>query len=297
MRSILAHLKRLVLPGGAGPTSNKIIITGNPPSIQIYLAGVLVGEWDPNSLDIINPTNGARIFLDPVTFGVPTIRFDPPDSPGIGDYFPGSIIGDYVNLEETPFLSVFSPKTVVPAGTNARITLFGSNPGLGDPPRITLSPNDGGGVGGFVDVITNSDFRVAGISIGRGNAKPSQVLDTDSAGFIADGPTDMFLNNVPVVAGREYEVTLHTKWGISAAGQWSIGCHINGTRIGEFDIITEAAAGLGMTHGACLWHPTVTRATDDVTVELDEFGGASTLTFQAAGGDATRYLSVRDTGV
>jgi len=304
MLSETASLKILVLPAGAinGP---RIILNGLTGRIELYdINNDLVGSWDPSSLDIINPTNGSRVFLDPTTFGVPSIRFDPPNSPGIGDYDTGIIFANYRVTDETPFLSIFAPN--VPGETAARITLYGANSAAPDVPHITFSPNDGGGVGGFVELIQTGNFDTDLVITGPAGSRLSYprglvtgksfVATANSVGYSADTDTDFAIANLPAIAGRTTRFYFASRYAINAAGAWALELKVNGTKIGEVGYIDAPAAQDGFIHGWVDWEAPTTQATDDIVVTANEVSGASTLTFVGAA-NTPRSLKPVDMGI
>lgn len=299
-----ASLKILILPAGAinGP---RIILNGITGKIELYnAANILVGEWDPTSLDVINPNNGSRVTLDPNTFGVAAIRFDPPDSPGIGNYNTATILSNYVLTDETPYLALFSPQ--VPGDTSSRITLYGENSVIPAPPRITLSPNDGGGTGGFIELIQPGDFTTDLLITWPGGTTTSFprgaitgkgfVSLANSIGYTADTDTDFAINNLPVIAGRTTRFFFASRYTISAAGSWALEFKANGTKVDEVGFIDAAAAQTGYVSGWADWTAPTTQATDDFVVTANELAGASTLTFIGAG-NTPRSLKPSDAGI
>lgn len=302
MRSLLGFLRTLVLPAGAGPTVSRIELDGVNGEIRIYRGATLVGRWRTTDFQIGADLSlaSSKITLTPAaSAAAATVLFlDPPDSGSLGAMFPGQLFADLQNSDDTPFLGMSGPRISTETGA-PRIDMYGSNPSSGFIRRINIAPSAGiDNAGAFVDIPLDTsktaDFRIGGVSAPRGLVK-EQLLDTNSIGYTADGATDMFINNVPTIAGREYDIHLHAKVLISAAGGWSIGCHVNGTRIGELGFVNEPAGTTKIVDGTVTWLPSVTATTDDITVELDEFSGASTLTFQASA-DSPRTLKVKDIG-
>lgn len=296
-------LDELTIPIDAGPNDPRVVLTSdvNGGVIRVYNnAGKLVGEWDAISFDVgsdLSTTQSRAVLIPGAT--VTQLVLDPPDSGSLGAMTAGQIFADLLSADDTPYIGIVSPKITAGAETQSRIDLYGSNSGgTFTAPHINIAPNAGGGANGYVDIPQDTnktaDFRIDNRSVGRGKIA-RQKLTTNSSGFTGDGATDMFINNVPVIAGRLYEIHLHSKYLLSASGSWSVGCHINGTRIGEFDFANEAAGTTKMFDGTVQWEPSSTQATDDITVELDEFAGASTLTLQASA-DSPRTLTLKDIG-
>jgi hypothetical protein len=139
------------------------------------------------------------------------------------------------------------------------------------------------------------DIQINNRSIGRGIVA-QQEQQANSAGISVDGLTDFALSNVSVIAGRTYAVHLHSRYTISALGEWALELMLNGTKIGEVGYVSESAATADITDGIAYWTPTVTATTDDLTVNANELAGASTLTFIAAA-NTPRWLTLTDLGV
>lgn len=139
------------------------------------------------------------------------------------------------------------------------------------------------------------DIQINNRSVGRGIVA-QQEQQASSAGITVDTVTDFALSNVSVVAGRTYAVSLHSRYTMSAAGQFAIELMLNGTKIGEVGYVGESGANASQIEGTVYWTPTVTATTDDLTVNANFLSGASTLTFIAAA-NTPRWLTLTDVGV
>jgi hypothetical protein len=129
----------------------------------------------------------------------------------------------------------------------------------------------------------------------------NQELFTNSPTWTTDATTDMFINNIPVVAGHTYGIWLqvNVEWASLAAGaRWDVYTRINGADHRRLAIIQPISAGVSYwpLDVTVLWRPTVTRATDDLTIRVDEITNGADISFV---GSATspRTLAVFDYGV
>lgn len=304
MRSLLAFLRTLVLPAGAGPTVSRIELDGVNGEIRIYQGATLVGRWRPT--DFAVGANlalaSSKLVLQPAASpAAATVLFlDPPDSGSLGSMLPAQMFADLQGSDDTPFLGISGPRIGTETGA-PRIDLYGSNATSGWIRRINLAPSAGvDNAGAYVDVpfdaSKTTDFRIGGVTAPRGLIPgKSFVATADSSGYSSDTDTDFAVSNIPVVAGRTIRFTLDSRYTISAAGEWALELKVNGTKIGEVGYIDDAAARAGRVHGQCLWTPSTTQATDDVVVTANEIGGTSTLTFIAAA-NTPRILTTEDIG-
>lgn len=123
---------------------------------------------------------------------------------------------------------------------------------------------------------------------------------TNFAKSITDALTDMKLDNVPVTANHIYGITLHTivNWSCLAANaRWDIMCRINGVDYRRFAAVQPGIQGQAYVtiDSTIFWKPTVTRATDDISVFLTETtDGADVILSGAA--TLPRSLSLFDYG-
>lgn len=136
--------------------------------------------------------------------------------------------------------------------------------------------------------------------------KVAQVINTDNDGPFTTSTTstDMVLSNVPVVAGRLYEIHVHAQATLSVAdGAWNVLVRLNGATIDRIEAVrntTDAvgtfAAQTSTVDGCVYWEPTVTQATDDLDVFWEESSGGAT--FQADGtATARRTFTITDVGL
>lgn len=182
------------------------------------------------------------------------------------------------------------------------------SPGFGDTDNdqdhatISLISGSRDGTSLSPDIRTSLGFGTLGgggqgdnISLGRGIIS-RQTLTSNSSGFTADSTTDMTVVNVPVHLDRTYGINLHSRWSINDAGTWALECHVNGSKIGDFDWVDATAARSGQADGTVQWEPSATATTDDITVVANELSGTSTLTFIAAA-NTPRWLTVIDMGM
>lgn len=162
----------------------------------------------------------------------------------------------------------------------------GTRDGTSIPPEIRTSLGLGTLLGGgFAD----------NVCLGRGIVARMIPLTGNSSGFTADSTTDMGITNVTVHDGNVYDIHCHTRWDLSAAGLWTLECHVNGTKIGEFGTASGAGAAQGIIDGTVEWDTTATAVTDDITVVANEELGAATFTLL---GSATnrRTLTLKHAG-
>jgi hypothetical protein len=110
---------------------------------------------------------------------------------------------------------------------------------------------------------------------------------------------DMSLTNVPVVQNHWYEIRCQSRAVILvsvADGIWVAECHLNGTKIGEFEYMQRPNSRTSTIAGVVQWQAPATQATDDFTLVLNEVGGTSTIQLEAAA-NHERFLSITDVGV
>lgn len=130
-------------------------------------------------------------------------------------------------------------------------------------------------------------------SVARGVVS-SDVYLANSPVYNATGVTDMSLSNVPTVAGRRYDIDLHTQCVQVGAGSWRIDAYIAGNQVGRFGAISSAVTDL--IDASIEWTAPTTGTTTDIEVRVQLVSGAPTLQFQASA-TVERYLRLVDRGV
>lgn len=117
---------------------------------------------------------------------------------------------------------------------------------------------------------------------------------TDSGAHSATTTTDMVLNNVPVIIGHWYEITLHTQVTLSGTGVWLLDLLVNTVaydRLWRIDQVNPVHTADATSY----WLAPATASTDDFAVRATESSGTATLTLNGAAG-ALRWLSIKDLG-
>lgn len=282
------------IPTDAGPGDARVVINGPAGRIEIYdTNGDIVGVLDDaHGFQVNEPGNtetGALVAMR-VIGGQPQI-FMATDDITIGAAAFTTDISDAGTGDERAFLRIAGP------------TLDG-----GQPVFYLYTPEDSAGPGGGgVALFSTDDLRISpsgfgegaedGYSLGRGLITGKSFVSTGNNGpHAVDTVTDFAISNIPVIGGRTYEVWLKSGWDIDAAGIWSIDLNVNGTKIDEFDQIQVTTGLNGKTCKSCLWTPSVSAITDDLTVTANELSGASQITF-TGGADQPRRMYLKDIGV
>ncbi len=108
-------------------------------------------------------------------------------------------------------------------------------------------------------------------------------------------------NNVPVVAGHWYgvKVDFEIEWAsLDDDSRWDIWLRINGADFERFAILKPVQGGISFIPVAreIFWGPTVTRATDDLTVYANRVTAGSTITPSGAA-TLRRRMWIVDYGV
>jgi len=306
MRDLLPFFDVIVLPTDAGPNDSRIELDGLNGEIRIYRLGILVGRWRSADFSVganLNLPTSRFIVVPAATSSDPTVLFiDPPDSATLGTILSGQIFADLFNTDDTPYVAIVAPTIDAGSETAPRIDMYASNSGGSAfiVPVINIAPNAGGGTGGFVDIpqdtAKTTDLRLGNISLGRGLITGKSFYATaNSSGISSDSNTDFAINNIPVIAGRTYELPIHSRYNLSAAGEWALELHVNGSKVAECGYINQAAGGNYELDSTGLWEPLVTATTDDVVVFANEISGASTLTFVGAA-NTPRWMTIKDVG-
>lgn len=128
-----------------------------------------------------------------------------------------------------------------------------------------------------------------------------QALTTNNGPHAASADTDMLLNNVSVVAGRTYEVHLHTQCtfaSVSSTASWVVALKLNGAELDRFATVIPVQTGsLTFTiDSSVYWTPSVTAATDDLLVNARLVVAGAEISFGGAA-NARRTLTLIDHGV
>jgi hypothetical protein len=112
---------------------------------------------------------------------------------------------------------------------------------------------------------------------------------------------ELVKNNVPVVNGNEYGINVEFSYewaSVAANARWDIWIRLNGVNWMRIDMIRFMSTGTayGRVKAEEFWYPTVTRATDDVTLYAEQVNAGANFDIQAA---ATRKakLWIIDYGV
>lgn len=274
----------LTLPTDA-TTGQRIILDGVNGKILVYnTANSLFAFVDPAlGIGAVDGDQYARLT---VIGGIPVLLLDTGDP----------------DEDSTPNMSglVFGA-----GGTrNLRVTVNSGNFSGQNSSRMFLYSESHDGTEESVVVLSTSDIQLATAG-GAGtpvpsNSLPRGIVDQESLttnnAHSVDGVTDLNLTNVPVVAGRTYEVHLHTQFDLSAAGTWHLVFRVNGSTVDRFATINEGAAKVDTIDATVYWTPSASGSTDDLDVFADEVAGAATLTLQGAAG-ISRTLTLTDVGV
>jgi len=122
-----------------------------------------------------------------------------------------------------------------------------------------------------------------------------QKLTTNAAPLVNTNPTDMVLNNVPVVAGCTYAIHLHTGVQPLAVGaRWDLHVQVNAVDVGRVGIVNED--DVTDIDGTVYWVAPTTQATDDIRIAGLEQSGSSSLVLTASA-TLPRYLTIIGLGV
>ena len=122
-----------------------------------------------------------------------------------------------------------------------------------------------------------------------------------TAAYATSTTTDMVLNNVPVVAGRRYGIHLHTVVNFSsfeADARWDFMVRLNGADYRRVWIAQPVDVGISYftVDGIVYWQPTVTRATDDLSLRMTQVNSTANTITLVGGPTIPRTLSVVDYG-
>lgn len=302
MRSIFAHLKRIVLPGGANSNDDRLEL--DETGIKIYVGSTLIGRWYQGGFFIgsdLAQTSSRVVIIPGSDANHPTVIFiDPPDGPTVGAIASGQVFAD-IDGNETPYLGLLAPRITTETGT-PRIDLIGENSAVPSIRHINIAPGSGiDGSGAYVDVPLDAsktvDSKIGGQSIPRGLIPGKSFTATaNSAGIAADGDTDFAITNIPAIDGREIGFIFTSRYSLDAAGEWALELMVNGTKVDEVGYIDEPAAVTKRLTGIGFWTPSATAATDDIVVHANEISGASTLTFIGSA-NTPRSLKPFDCGI
>ena len=126
------------------------------------------------------------------------------------------------------------------------------------------------------------------------NIVARQTLTGNSSTFTTDATSDFALSGVVVRAERLYKVSLRTQVNLTALGTWNANLHVDGTLTDRMIAFDQTAAGRTFFAGGLLWEPT--SGTKSLDIRVDEIAGTADLTFEAAGGTASRQFWVEDIG-
>jgi hypothetical protein len=126
-----------------------------------------------------------------------------------------------------------------------------------------------------------------------GVMSPRQILTSSGSGITASGATDFALDNMVVDSTRLYRAHLKTPWSTTSGGRWLVNLHVDGTLTDRIGDINELEGYDELHEWSTLWTPT--SGTKDLTIEVVEVSGTSTLTFVATA-TATRQFWVEDIG-
>lgn len=122
----------------------------------------------------------------------------------------------------------------------------------------------------------------------------SQILTASSTGYTATGNTDFVLSSVPVLGTRNYRIHLSSAWALTAAAQWYMELHVDGSRINRLGDTSGSSSSVGnYVSAGVLWRPST--GTYTLRVNLIEGTGTATFTFIGAS-DVPRQFWVEDIG-
>jgi hypothetical protein len=273
VRSLLAHLRTLVLPAGV-TSGTRIVLDGVAGTITVYNA------------------QNEVVFQ----FGAP---FGSVLSLGTGDDdedLLGEIVAFVFGAGGTRNLDLQLGSPAFTGRSQAFLSLLSESFDGTEEPRIGL----GADVVNVAGVnTTNAELQIETKTIGRGGLR--QFTATGNNGPHADlAVTDMVLNNVPVIAGHTYEFKVHTMVEVTAViSQWILTFNVNGTVTDRFIKFRNptAAAFDQMAEGTCRWVAPTTQATDDFAVGIDEQTATAATCLLAGAATVRRTFTVDDLGI
>lgn len=281
MRDTFPFFDIIVLPTDAGPNDPRIELDGTTNEIRVY-------DNNGDLVAIISPDDGFTAYEPNNTDQYAAVKYDTSlgqvgiiysvddiDQTGLG-----FIVADVLGIGGTRNAWLRFGTPALGGNSSSQIHMLSASEDGTEMPNVLLDLFPAGGAlvyassipGGFID----------------------EFVGTTNQSYSATGVTDTVINNVPLVAGRKYDIHLHTQWNLDSLASWRWSLRVDGTIVDRFKELNSAAT-TDTLDSWCRYEPTVTSNTSDLDLHLTELAGASTLTLQA---DATinRRMTIYDAG-